>query len=530
MPLQLFGDFGFAAGFDQPSDPYQNSQLAINYYPEISPSNTAKEPVALLGAPGLVGLASPGTIPVLGSTWAMPSSVTNLPVRGLWVLPGRTQAIAIIGNSCYVVTYTQSNPSVLPTLSLGSSVGTLLTNTGQVRIRDNGLGGVAVIVDGPYGYYYVYGSAGSTVGPIGTFVQITDPNFFGADTVAYIDGWWVFNKPGTQLFYTNSQAYSTTFDASFYAYKDAFTDKLIAVMESKEELWLLGEETTEIWYGAGGAYFYFQRLVGTMLQIGCKAAQSVARFSVGGQDGLIWLGRSDRGENIVVKTSGFNFEVVSTPAVSNAITQLTYTADAFGYTYEDNGHEFYVLTFPTADVTWVYDGTMPPSLAWTQRPSYDPYAQQMHRNRSNAYMQFANMRIVGDYQNGCLYQLTRNAYSDAAWPLLAIRRAPYVWDESRTRVFSASLQVEFAPGVGVSSGTWTNPQAQLRTSKDYGTTFGTPRFAPMGAAGNYLNRCIWRQLGFSRGTVAEIQVIDPVKRDIVGATIRAVDETAMGSL
>ena len=468
--------------------------------------------------------------PTLGTSWAKPYTGTAVPVRGLWVLPGRTQAIAIIGSGCYIVTYTQSDTSVLPTLSLGNSVGTLLTTGGQVRIRDNGLGGVAVIVDGPNGYYYVYGTAGSAVGPVGTFVQITDPNFLGSFSVAFIDGWWIFQQPFTQKFYTNSAPYSTTFDASYYAYKDSFSDNLVAVMESKEELWLLGEQTTEIWYDAGGQYFPFQRLVGTLLQVGCKAPYSVARFSAGGQDGLIWLGRSDRGENVVVKTSGFNAEVVSTPAVSNAITQLTYQEDAFGYTYQDDGHEFYVLTFPTADVTWVYDGTLPPAMAWHQRPSYDPYAQQFHRNRSNAYMQFAGMRIVGDYQNGTLYQLTRNAYSDAAWPLIAIRRSPFVWDQSRTRVFTASLQVDFAPGVGNNSGTWTNPQAQLRTSKDYGTTFGQPRLAALGKTGNYLNRCMWRQLGFSRGTVAEIQVIDPVKRDIVGATIRSMDETAMGNL
>ncbi len=522
--LQLFGDFGFAAGFDQPADPYQNSQLCINYYPEISPSASAKEAVALLGAPGLTGLVTAGSsLPVLGSAWGSPSATTNLPVRGLWTLPGRTQALAVIGNTCYLVTFTQDPLNSEPVLSM-SSVGTLATSSGIVRIRDNGVGGLAVIVDGPNGYYYVYGAGGNVVGSIGTFTQITDSNWLGSNTVAFIDGWWIFNQPGTQLFYTNAAPYSSAFNASYYAYKDSYSDNLMAVMESKEELWLLGEETTEIWYDAGGQYFPFQRLVGTMIHVGCKAALSVARFSVGGQDGLIWLGRSDRGENIVVKSSGFSVQTVSTPAVSNALTQLNYTADAFGFTYEDSGHEFYVLTFPTADVTWVYDGTMPPAYAWTQRPSYDPFGQAFHRHRANAYMQFADMRVVGDYQNGTLYEWTRNAYSDAAWPLYAIRRSPYVWDPSRTRVFSASLQVEFSPGVGLNSGTWNNPQAKLRVSKDYGSTFGQPRLAPMGAVGNYMNRCIWRQLGFSRATVAEISVIDPVKRDIVGATLRAMSE------
>ena len=65
--------------------------------------------------------------------------------------------------------------------------------------------GTAVIVDGPNGYFYAYGTT-STIGPIGTFQQIHDPAFLGADRVAFIDGWWVFNQPGTQTFYTNSPA------------------------------------------------------------------------------------------------------------------------------------------------------------------------------------------------------------------------------------------------------------------------------------------------------------------------------------
>jgi hypothetical protein len=37
-----------------------------------------------------------------------------------------------------------------------------------------------------------------------------------------------------------------------------------------------------------------------------------------------------------------------------------------------------------------------------------------------------------------------------------------------------------------------------------------------------MNRTIWRKLGFSRGAVAQIEVIDPVVRDIVGVTLKAV--------
>lgn len=515
MPLDLFGDFGFAGGEDTTANPAQDRQVCINWYPEVAITDKAKEAVSLLGCPGLIQLVTAGpTLAPLGATWPLPSTVTNLPVRGLWVLPGSTQALAVIASTCYLVTILALGSSTTPGRLALTSVGTLKTNSGPVCIRDNGVGGTAVIVDGPNGYYYTIATR--------AFVNIVDAAFLGADRVAFIDGWWVFNQPGTQEFYTNKAQYSLAFAGASFALKDGFTDLLMTLFESKEELWLLGETTSEVWYDAGGQYFAFQRLPGTLMQVGCKATHSVSRFSTGGKDGLIWFGRSERGENVVIRTKGFEAEVVSTPAVSNAIAKYTKTSDAIGYTYQEDTHGFYVLSFPSADRTWVYDDSVPPEFAWHQRLSYDPYAAALHRHRSNCYMNFAGMRIVGDYQNGSLYQLTRSAYTDAGWPILARRRAPHVWDkDNRERIFMASLQVEFAAGVGNPSGIGSNPQAKLRMSKDGGVTYGEPINQPIGKIGQYMNRTIWRRLGFTRDTVPEIEVIDPVNRDIVGATLKA---------
>jgi hypothetical protein len=759
MALDLFGDFGFVGGSDETAARYQDAQRCINYFPEVSPSPVAKVVTALLGTPGLIPLVAGTGGGIAGYTadnnvltadadsfvlnaWNPPSEITNLPVRGSWVLPGRKTALVVIGNRCYLATAVAQGSNTSPGSITLTQVGTLLTSAGPVVIRDNGIqGGAAVIVDGPYGYLYqtsgnpasvsvlgivtpgstivscetttglivgaqvtdsdnllpagtvlesvditgsmftlsnpisgspisvattsatgaaatvaitkisvsgnvmtvqfaaqpsappvgssleitgvvpaayngVYGviSSGvsyittttsqsapvsqlgsillegiSTIGfatqpaapPVGgnvtvsamnpesydgtysiiasttssvsylsfgsgsqinagqvswgetvatdtftmttpVFTQILDPAFLGSDTVAYIDGWWIFNQPGTALFYSNASAYSQAFNGSYYAYKDAFSDALMAVIENKEELWLIGEETTEIWYNAGGQFFPFQRLVGTLLQMGCSAKHSVCQLSQGSTDSLIWLGRNVQGENVIVRTSGFSWDVVSTPAVSNAIAQYSTVSDAQGYVYQEGAHEFYVLTFPTADRTWVYDATLPPHLAWHERLSYDPYADQWHRHRSNCFMNFAGMRVVGDYENGVLYQMTRAAYSDAGWPIRAVRRSPYIWNaQNRERVFMQQLQIDFRLGQGNASGLGTNPLARLRISRDYGATYGAPVTAPMGAQGEYLDRCIWRRLGFSRGAVAEIEVIDPVNRDITGATLRA---------
>jgi hypothetical protein len=524
MPLQLFGEFGFSGPDDTAANPFQDRQLCLNWYPEVAASRAAKVAVSLLGCPGLIQLVTAGPIlPPLGDEWPQPSAVTDLPVRGSWVLPGNQQALCVIAATCYLVTIaTPATATSHATLAL-TSIGTLLTDAGPVVIRDNGVAGTAVIVDGPYGYYYGFAAA-SPLG-MGTFQQITDPAFLGADRVAYIDGWWIFNQPGTQTFYTNAQAFSVAFDGSYFALKDAASDQLMTLIENKEELWLVGERTSEIWYNAGGQYFAFQRLAGAMLQVGCKAKHSIARLSTEGQEGLCWFGRNERGENIVVRTQGFAALVISTPAVSTAIAQYPVTEDAIGYTYQDGAHEFYVLTFPTADKTWVFDSSVPLEFAWHQRASYDPYAAQLHRHRSNSYMNFAGMRVVGDYQNGSLYQMTRSAFTDAGWPILARRRAPHLWDaESRQRVFMARLQVEFQAGSGLSSGIGSNPTANLRLSRDGGVTYGQSWPAYIGQIGRTLARAMWRKLGFTRDTIVEIEVIDPVNRDIVGATIKAFGE------
>lgn len=527
MTLEVFGDFSFVGADNTTANSFQDRQVCINWYPELSPSKASKVAASLLTCPGLIQLVAapgggaPGFSPSMAA-WPQPYSGPYLPVRGGWVLPGRTQALVVISNACYLLTIVSLGSSTVPPVLNMAQVGTLNTNSGIVRIRDNGTGGFAVIVDGPN--YYLYNVSAQTLA-IGT-----DPAWLGSNTVAFIDGWWVFQQPGTPKFYTNSAPYSTTLDASLFNLKDAFSDNLLAVQESKEELWLPGETTTEIWYNAGGQYFPFQRLVGTLLQVGCKAWASIARLSTAGQDGLIWFGRSDRGENVVVRTQGFIALTVSTPAVSDEIATYVTTSDAVGYTYQEDTHEFYVLTFPTADRTWVYDASMPPELAWTRRLSYDPYGAAFHRHRSNCFLEFADVRIVGDYQNGAIYQLTRSVQNDAGWPMYRRRRAPHIWNkETRGRVGMHMLQVDFAPGQGAASGLGANPEALLTISRDGGSSLGTAYEtaptntfpAPMGAIGQTTNRTIWRKLGWSRDAVPQLDVIAPANSDITGATLLA---------
>lgn len=510
MPYQG-GDFGFVGQSYTAPDPYQDRQRTLNYYPEFSQDDKSKTPVALLGCPGLNEILN---FAVTTSGIAIPDSGG---VRGIWVLPGGTDALWVVGRT--VILTQMTVPATQTSIAQFSKtfIGNLNTNTGPVCIRDNGPGGYAVIVDGQYGYLYTIG---------GGLAQITDPAFLPADRVAFIDGWLIFNHVGTQTFFTNAPTpYTVTFSGSFYALKDSSSDNLITLMENNRELWLIGERTSEVWYNAGGANFSFSRIPGVSPQIGCAAPQSIARL---GTLGLVWLAKSERGENVVIKTNQYSYEEISTPAVASAIATYPLVSDAISFVYEEDGHLFYVLTFPTADKTWVYDlkaSTQAGTPQWHERASFNPATGTFHRIKANCFANYQNIRMVGAFQAQSGYQMSREYYADGDTPLIGLRRTPHLWSkENRKRLFHSSLQIEFAPGVGLQTGQGSSPQAMLRWSDDGGTTFGTQHWTTIGAAGRYKNRAMWRRLGHARDRVYEMSISDPVKRDIVGATLFAQGE------
>ena len=295
-------DFGFVGPAYVAANPDQDRQVCVNWYVEIDPNKEAKEPKSLLSVPGKVAVATCGTGPV----------------RGAYTLPGGTQALVASGAGLYLLTVA-TPAGALPATFTSTYISPLNTTTGYVDMQDNGAGGVVAIVDGPNGYLYTISTQ--------VLTTITDSAFFGSDRVDFLDGYLIFNSPGTQTFYSTHVYATTPFDATYYALKDHYTDKLITHKVHNAEIWLIGEVATEVWYNAGGATFPFARIPGAALQIGCAAKHSIARL--GGQ-ALCWLANSERGQNTVIMTQGYQYKTISTRAIEYAISQYPVVSDALG--------------------------------------------------------------------------------------------------------------------------------------------------------------------------------------------------------
>jgi hypothetical protein len=283
----------------------------VNLYPEIIPEG-GKEPAYLQRCPGMELIASVGTGPI----------------RGLW---NRENDIYIAsGSEMYKMT-----PDIAIT-KLGD-----ITGTGPVSMADNGL--QLFIACNPDGFIYNFTT--------NVFAQITDPDFPGAVTVGYLDGYFVFNEPNSQRIWVTALLDGLSVDPLDFASAEGSPDGLVAVMIDHREAWLFGTNSTEVWYNSGNPDFPLERIQGAYNEIGCIAPYSVAKLD----NTTFWLGADARGRGIVYRANGYQAVRVSTHAVEFAIQKYADMSDALAYTYQQDGHAFYVLVFPTADTTWVYD-------------------------------------------------------------------------------------------------------------------------------------------------------------------------------
>jgi hypothetical protein len=187
--------------------------------------------------------------------------------------------------------------------------------------------------------------------------------FIGADRVDYLDTFLVFNKPKTPQFLV-SNSLSVTFDPLDFANKSGGSDLLVTLCVAKREIWLLGQFTSEVWYNTGGdgtilGSFQFQPMSGVFIPHGIVAKYSVATID----NHVYWLSRTREGQCIVISGGGYAATRISTYAIETEFQTYTRVDDAVGYTYQINGHMFYVLAFPHMDRTWAYDVT---TGLWTE--------------------------------------------------------------------------------------------------------------------------------------------------------------------
>jgi len=310
-----------------------------------------------------------------------------------------------------------------------------------------------------------------------------------------------------------------------YASAESSADPIIGAEVREGEIWFFGPRSYEVWRADANPDLPFAKIGGSSTEIGCGAADSIS--SISGQ--VFWLGSSTAGQNVVFMSNGYNAQRVSTHAIEYALNSIGgLTSDARGFSYQQEGHTFYVLTLITGNRSFVYDLT---SQQWHERSSRDQAINQ-ENFWEVLYTTFAFSRVLcGGLKNARLLELDLDKYTE--WdgrPIVRLQRGPITF-QNLSQLFHTRFTVDMETGVGrqrgepylsgVQTGEAVNPELMMRYSDDGGHTWSSQRKTSVGKVGQYLARAAFRRLGRSRERVYEISMSAPVKWHILGARISA---------
>lgn len=454
-----------ATGFSQQRSRPVNASRVVNLYPEIPPEGSRAK---------LVHYGTPGQ-----KEWR--------------TIGGDTIRAGLEGQG---VAYVLSGSILWKTEADGTTTacsGDLIPPVGDATLINNGTQIGLLVVP------YLFVVVGTTV----TKVTAAGYPAEGLSSIAYIDGYAVGTRnDDSGQFYISAPLDFTLWDALDFASAESSPDGLLRVLVDHREVWLFGAKTVEVWANTGASPFPFERVPGALLERGCAATRSPAKMD----NSVFWLG-DDR---IVYRAAGYQPARISTHAIEEVLRTGT-VSDAYGMTYFQGGHHFYVLTLPSLGRTLVFDAA---TTLWHERQSGTSLTPAIWDVQ--CIFEAFGKTLVG-LQAGKVAELDLDTFDDLGSPIRsAISCVPIYADGKRAIMREIELECEL--GVGISSGQGSDPAVMLRYSDD-AATWSNERQGSLGPMGVRLKQAKWFRLGAFRQRSVEFSISDPVKRAFYGMNV-----------
>ena len=463
-------------------------QRTVNWYIEAIESGAGPAPAVLYPTPGLRHL---GVAPA-GGRW-----------RGLWRATNN-QVYGVVGDQFYELTSLSLASPVVDAVALQRR-GAVVDDGRPVVMADNGVhGGRVCIASGGRLSIYTQGNADHQF-PAMAIAPVT--------AVTFIDGYFIAISPTTVQLSENG----VTWDPTDISGRGEGADPFVTGIQNHRELWLLGEVTSEVWYDSGNADFPFQPIPGVFIEVGICAASSLVRLD----QTVAWLAQTREGDRLAVIAEQYQPKRVSTHAMEVTWRKYPRVDDAVSYSYQEDGHTYWVLTFPTAGATWVYDAA---TQLWHERGHWNRAQGVYEAHRANCHAWAWGRHLVGDRASANLYALDSLTFSDQLaegdTPIRRVRRLPHLASEQR-QVRHSHLEIDLEMGLGLAVGQGKDPRAMLRWSDDRGHTWTSEWWVDASIMGTYAARAEWSRLGVTRDRVYEVATSDPIPWRLMAAYLTA---------
>lgn len=417
-------------------------QKTLNWYVERDESGLGKSEMTLYPTPGKKLFASlPGEKQVLGN----------------YEFNGRVFAA---GNSLFEVFYG------------GNTInrGTLLSANGQPVTFAANQANQLLIAAG--GNLFIFALDTNLLTAV-DMTQLQGP----VDQVGFSDGYFVALIRNSNEFQLSNILDGTTWDGTMVSKVEVFPENIVSMIVSFRELWFLGNRHTTA-YEDTGDIFPYAPIPSAYMEQGCGAQFATVNMDNSG----FWIGADSRGTAMAWRANGYTPARISTHAIEFAWSQYPRIDDAIAYAYQDQGHTFWVIYFPSANATWVYDAA---TNMWHERAFWDPSTGRFTADRSRCHCFAFGKHLVGDWATGNIYDMSINYLTDFGNPIRRIRRAPHISEEDQW-IKHHSLQLAMESGLGPEPPFMASSQVSYPTSITLEDELGTLWLVTINDAGTLL--------------------------------------------
>lgn len=459
---------GFCSGSYTSQSILADAERTCNWYPERVESAYGKSRTTLYPTPGF-------------TTFCATSDVGG---RALFTMNGRT--LAVVGGTAGEVAITQSF----------ASYGAVAQDNNLATISMNGkVGNQAFITSGSNGYNL--NLATNALAQV-----LTGKSLMGG----MLDGYFLsFDATQGRLYLSNIND-GTTWDPTQFVQRSSAADTWKAMLVNPPDVWLIGSLSGDVWYDAGTFPFPLAQRVGLNFKYGIVAPFSLAASG----PSALWLSQTTEGSGIVVRTSGYSPQRVSTYAVEKKFAEYARTStisDAEAFVYQDQGHTFYVLNFQTANATWVYDLEM---NQWHERAFWNANANREDVWKARVHTFAFGQHLTGDASTGTIASMDINNPTELdATAIRRVRRAPGIFSEHR-QIPVRCVEIYLESGTSLQAGQGSDAVILWRTSDDGGRTWGSERQVKIGRVGQYGTKVLMTRMGVPEDRVNEMVVSDPL--------------------
>lgn len=273
-------------------------------------------------------------------------------------------------------------------LSLGL-VGQLDTETGNVFITENNANQIA-IVDGLNVYIFnivteTFQTISVPFSPV--YIDFQDTYFIAADGNS---NQWLLSgqNDGTNWSVTN---------ASQVGELQTKPDIMVAVVRFDRQLFVMGTKTTEIWHDlpqTASQLFPYQRDNSLSIDYGCLNAATIAT----GFGLLVWLAGNEKAGPTIRVSRGGAPEELSTDGINFILDKLEFPSDASAFLFEEDGHVFYLITFFSDNVSYVYD--------FNTNKFFNVTDYNLNHHIAKRITFFNDTHYFISVNDGCLYELS----------------------------------------------------------------------------------------------------------------------------